>query len=58
MTKESIALIKLTAADGKTLTNGEIYGKCIYLGVNDTADNWHEIDDSDVPPPPSEEEAV
>ena len=55
MIKENIALVKLTAADGMTLTNGEAYGKCVYLGINDTADNWHEIPDSEVPPPPAEE---
>ncbi len=55
MTQENITLIKLTAAAGKTLTNGEAYGKCVYLGNNDAADNWQEIDDNDVPPPPTEE---
>lgn len=31
------------ASDGFVLTNGEVYGKIIYLGVNDSPDNWHEI---------------
>lgn len=43
MKKETITRIKLTATDGYVLTNGEVYGKEIYLGVNDKADNWHEI---------------
>ena len=43
MKKETITRIKLTANDGYILTNGEVYGKEIYLGVNDSADNWHEI---------------
>lgn len=35
--------LKLTASDGMWLTNGEAYGKMIYLGVNDAPENWHEI---------------
>lgn len=42
-----IQLIKLTAADGYVLTNGEAYGKEIYLGNNDSAVNWHEITDGE-----------
>lgn len=39
----TIELRKLTASEGMMLTNGEIYGKEIYLGVNDIPDNWHEV---------------
>lgn len=39
----TIELRKLTASEGMMLTNGEIYGKEIYLGVNDSPDNWHEV---------------
>ncbi len=49
MKKSTIELIKLTASDGMTLTNGETYSKEIYLGVNDSVDNWREIPDSEVP---------
>lgn len=35
--------IKLTASDGKWLTDGEAYGKIVYLGVNDKPENWYEI---------------
>ena len=34
------------AAEGMRLTNGEAYssvGGSVYLGVNDSADNWYEI---------------
>jgi hypothetical protein len=43
----TIELKKLTASDGMTLTNGEAFGKEIYLGINDNADNWHEISDAE-----------
>ena len=47
MTEEKIVLRKLTASDGHILTNGEAYGKEIWLGKNDNADNWHEITDAE-----------
>ena len=43
MTETKIELRKLTAAEGMILTNGEAFGKEIYLGKNDSAENWHEI---------------
>lgn len=43
MKQETITSIKLTASDGMVLTNGESFGKVVYLGVYDTPDNWHEI---------------
>lgn len=49
MKTTTVELTKIEAAKGKTLTNGEAYSKVIYLGVNDNADNWHEIPDSEVP---------
>ena len=49
MKSELITIIKLTASDGKSLTNGEIYAKELYLGCNDSPDNWTEIDDSEIP---------
>jgi hypothetical protein len=39
----TIELRKLTASEGMTLTNGETYGEEVYLGVNDSPDNWREI---------------
>lgn len=47
MKMTTIELRKLTATDGYVLTNGEAYGKEIYLGVNDSPDNWHEITDEE-----------
>lgn len=34
---------KLIANDKMILTNGEVYGKEVLLGCNDSADNWREI---------------
>lgn len=47
MKEEKIILRKLTATDGYVLTNGEAYGKEIWLGANDKAENWHEITDAE-----------
>lgn len=43
MMESKIEIIKLTANSGYVLTNGEIYGKEIYLGKYDKAENYHEI---------------
>ncbi len=47
MKKTTIELVKLTASEGMVLTNGTAYGKEIYLGCNDSEDNWHEITDAE-----------
>ena len=47
MIETTIMLRKLTASEGHTLTNGDAYGKEIYLGINDKAENWHEITDAE-----------
>lgn len=40
---------KLTAEEGMILTNGETYSDCVYLGIYDSPNNWHEIIISEVP---------
>lgn len=35
--------IVLLADEGKVLTNGITFGTVVYLGENDSAENWHEI---------------
>jgi hypothetical protein len=45
MITEKVTVLK--ADEGMTLTNGEAFGKVVYLGRNDSADNWHEITDED-----------
>ena len=37
----------LTADDGKVLKKGDVIAVTVYLGVNDSAGNWMEIDKSD-----------
>ena len=37
----------LKAEEGMMLTNGETFGKVVYIGKNDSADNWHEITDEE-----------
>ena len=44
-----IQIISIEPEEGYTLTNGESYSKKVYLGVNDSPENWHEIPDSEVP---------
>ena len=39
----------LIAAEGMVYTNGEVYGKEIWLGVNDDPANWHEVPESEMP---------
>ena len=46
MIETNITVRKLTADEGYVLTNGEAYGKEIYLGIYDSAENWHEITDA------------
>jgi hypothetical protein len=43
MKTEIIEIRKLLASDGMVLTNGEAYGKEIYLGKFDKEENWSEI---------------
>lgn len=43
MIQETITSIKLIANEGMILTNGESYGKEVYLGTGDKVENWHEI---------------
>ena len=45
MTESAIEIRVLEPDEGMILTNGETYSKRVYLGVNDTPENWHEIPD-------------
>ena len=48
MTQKTIKIKKLIAADGMMLTNGEAYGKEVFLGNGDDATNWVEITNEDL----------
>lgn len=47
---KTVELRILTASKGKVLTDGETFssvGGVVYLGVNDSPDNWHEITEAE-----------
>lgn len=37
----------LTADEGKVLSNGSTYSKQVWLGVNDSVNNWWEVDEAE-----------
>lgn len=43
MQKEQVVINKLIADSGKILTDGETYGRVIFLGKGRTADEFYEI---------------
>ena len=44
MEMKEITIRELKPSDGMVLTNGATYSSSpIYLGVNDSPENWHEI---------------
>ncbi|MBO5078105.1 MAG: hypothetical protein J6B67_00290 [Oscillospiraceae bacterium] len=47
MEQEIIELRKLTAAEGMMLYNGESFGKEVYLGRQDSPENWREITEAE-----------
>ena len=58
MIESKIEITKLTASRGHVLTNGQVYGKEIYLGIHDKAENWHEITDEEYADYLAEEEKL
>ena len=38
---------KLTPEEGKVLTNGNTYSKEVWLGINDSPENWQEVDEAE-----------
>lgn len=38
----------LVADEGKMLTDGETYSPVVYLGKNESVDNWQEVNESEV----------
>ena len=39
--------MELKAKEGMILTNGEVYGKEIYLSTTENPDNWYEITEAE-----------
>lgn len=47
MITETITRIKLTASEGMMLTDGEHYGKEVFLAENADAGAWYEITEAE-----------
>ena len=47
MKKETITRIKLTANEGHILTDGETYGKIVYLASGDDGSKWYELTEAE-----------
>lgn len=56
MKKETIELRHLIASEGKVLTDGIVYVNEVYLAPSASMQDWDEIDESDVPAQPTEED--
>ena len=57
MKQETITRIKLTASEGKVLTNGTNYGTVIFLAEGESAEAYHEIPMSEYQAMLAEQEA-
>lgn len=49
MRNSNIQITVLEADDGKVLTNGDTYSRKVYLGTQDSQENWTEIPISELP---------
>ena len=48
MIEKTITLREIAPSEGYVLTNGDVYANYpIYLGVNDSVENWHEITEAE-----------
>ena len=47
MKRDSITMVKLTASEGHILTNGEAYGRVVFLPSNDDGSKWYEITEAE-----------
>lgn len=43
MRTSEVKIVVLEPDEGKVLTNGETYSDKVYLGKNDSPDNWREV---------------
>lgn len=58
MTKETITRIKLTASEGMILTDGESFGKVVFLASGDEGERWYEITEGEYQAKMAELEAL
>ena len=58
MKKDSITMVKLTASEGHMLTDGEHYGKIVYLASGDEGEKWYEITEAEYKAKMAELEAL
>jgi inosine/xanthosine triphosphate pyrophosphatase family protein len=58
MKKDSITMIKLTASEGHILTDGENYGRIVYLASGDEGEGWYEITEAEYQAKMAELEAL
>ena len=49
MKQQPIQIVVLEPDEGYVLTNGETYSYKVYLGINDSPDNWREVPESEMP---------
>lgn len=56
MKTETISITHKEAAEGKVLTDGNVYVHEVYLAPSEDPENWHEIDAADVPAEPQADE--
>ena len=47
MENENLTLKKLVASDGRILTDGENYGRVVYLACGENGEKWYEITDEE-----------
>lgn len=47
MKKESRTIVTLTASEGHMLTDGENYGRIVYLAQGDNGEKWYEITEAE-----------
>ena len=47
MNRETITRMKLTASEGHILTDGEKYGRIVYLASGDEGEKWYEITEAE-----------
>ena len=47
MRKNSFTINKLTASEGHILTDGEAFGRVVFLPSNDDGSKWYEITEAE-----------